>query len=208
MSAAGLFNSSLNVANLTAGTVDATTLKVGGRAVGPGAGVVNMLIGYNNPLTFTEASAPPTNNGILLADISSLLPYFGSAVPPAAFPSLNVKAGNVICRYGLDKAASAFPATGTLFLYLSVDGSKLNADGAVIVQCIPLSNFAELVNDVDTTTPSTFTVNAFGSVLATATSLRLMAYYSAPTEPTWSIVLSLVAVGITPYAAILTVPPP
>jgi hypothetical protein len=172
---------------------------------------LQMSIGYNNPLSWTQATPAPTEDGILVADISHLLPYFSQAAPPAAFPTLNLKVGNVICGYQLGKATvgDVFPSTGTLFLYLSVDNSLLNADGTVIVDCVPLSSIAELVNDVDTNTPSAFTASVFGAVLSTATSLRLMAYYSSPTTPPdWSIVLSLGAVGVQPLPTVLGTPPP
>jgi len=184
-------------------------------AAGAGGGTsapsLQMVIGFNNPLSFTDASTPPTDAGILVEDISYLLPYFSVAPPPAAFPTLNLKVGNVICGYHLGKAAvdQTFPQDGTLFLYLSVDNSLLNADGTVIVNCIPLSTVAELVNDVDTNTPSVFTVNVFGAVPTTATSLRLMAYYSQPTTPAaWSLVLSVGALGVQPLPTVLQTPPP
>jgi len=171
---------------------------------------LQMTIGFNNPLSFTDATPSPTDAGVLVEDISYLLPYFSQAVPPTVFPSLDLKVGNIICGYQLGKAESqTFPQDGTLFLYLSVDGSMLNADGTVIVDCIPLSTVAELVNDVDTNTPSSFTVNVFGAVLSTATSLRLMLYYSQPTTPaTWSMIVSMGAIGVQPLPTILSTPPP
>lgn len=194
---------------ITGKTLVVSSMSVGGITVPPGGSGLQMIIGYNNPLTFTQASTPPTDDGILVADISELLPYYGSGKPPPAFPTLDLKIGNVICGYGLDKVSSPFPATGTLFLYLSANNSKLNSDGAFIVQTIPFSSVAELINDVDTTTPSAFTVNTFGSFPSATTSLRLMAYYSAPTEASWSVVLSLGAIGVQPINTVFTtVPPP
>lgn len=186
---------------------------IGGIAVPPGGSGLQMIIGFSEPFVFSNTTAPPvTDAGFEIADISSLIPYLGSAVPPSAFPTLSIRVGNFICGYNLGKefgaTPRAFPATGTLFIYLSVDGSKLNEDGTVIAQCIPFSNVAELINDVDTNTPSDFTNNVFGSIISTATSLRLMVYYSTPTEAEWAVRLTLGAVGVQPINAILRTPPP
>ena len=182
-------------------SVDTTHWLPSGGSVG-----LQMAIGFNNPITWTNATTPPTSDGILIADVSYLIPLFGYSIPPPQFPALNLRVGTVVCGYGIDKATDPFPATGTLFIYLSADNSALNADGAFIVQCIPFSNVAELVNDLDTNTPSSFTVSTFGSFPSTITSLRLMAYYSAPTEASWSVVLSLGAIGVQPINTRLFVP--
>jgi hypothetical protein len=191
MSSAGLQNSWINSSS---------------SAPTPSSGVFQNVIGYNNPITFDNTSAQPVN-GTVIADISFLLPYFANATPPPAFPSLAIKVGNVLCGYSIDKATSAFPATGTFFLYLSVDGSAVDDQTVPIVQTIPLSSVAELVNDIDPTSPSNFVATTTIGVLQTATSLRLMAYYTTPTEPTWSIVFSLGSFGVQPLPTILMTPP-
>jgi hypothetical protein len=175
---------------------------------------LRLTVGYNISITWTNASPAPTLDGILVADISHLIPFFGSpsflAIPP--FPSINIKAGNVLFGYNLAQEDSAtpspFPATGTLFFYLSADNSTLQDAGTVIIDTIPLSSLAELINDLDNTTPTDFVATAFGSIPASTTSLRLMAYYSPPTEPAWSIKFSLGVCGVQPVSAILSLPPP
>jgi hypothetical protein len=175
---------------------------------------LRLTVGYNISITWTNASPAPTLDGILVADISHLIPFFGSpsflAIPP--FPSINIKAGNVLFGYNLAQEDSAtpspFPATGTLFFYLSADNSTLQDDGTVITDTIPLSSIAELINDLDNITPTDFVSTAFGSIPASTTSLRLMAYYSPPTEPAWSIKFSLGVCGVQPTNAVLSLPPP
>lgn len=175
---------------------------------------LQLTVGYNISITWTNASPAPTLAGILIADISHLIPSFGSpsflAIPP--FPPINIKAGNVLFGYNLaheDGGASApFPATGTLFFYLSTDNSTLQDAGTVIVDTIPFSSVAELINDLDNITPTDFVATAFGSIPASTTSLRLMAYYSLPTEASWSVKVSLNVCGVQPVSAILSLPPP
>jgi hypothetical protein len=175
---------------------------------------LRLTVGYNISITWTNASPAPTLDGILIADISHLIPFFGSpsflAIPP--FPSINIKAGNVLFGYNLAQEDSAtpspFPATGTLFFYLSADNSTLQDAGTVITDTIPLSSVAELINDLDNITPTDFVSTAFGSIPASTTSLRLMAYYSPPTEPAWSIKFSLGVCGVQPANAVLSLPPP
>ena len=196
----------MSAGGLNGGTLSLSKLSLGGLSVPPGGSGLQMAIGFNNPITWTNATTPPTSAGILVADVSYLIPLFGSAIPPSQFPTLSLRVGNIVCGYDIKKDTDPFPATGTLFLYLSADNSELNADGAFIVQCIPFSNLAELINDVDTTTPSAFTVSTFGSFPSTITSLRLMAYWSPPTEASWSVVLSLGAIGVQPINSRLFVP--
>ena len=175
---------------------------------------LRLTVGYTISITWTNASPAPTLDGILVADISHLIPFFGSpsvlAIPP--FPSINVKVGNVLFGYTLAQEDSAtpspFPATGTLFFYLSADNSTLQDAGTLITDTIPLSSIAELVNDLDNITPTDFVSTAFGSIPASITSLRLMAYYSPPTEPAWSIKFSLGVCGVQPINAVLSLPPP
>jgi len=175
---------------------------------------LQLTVGYNISITWTNASPPPTLSGILIADISHLIPSFGSpsflAIPP--FPPINIKAGNVLFGYNLAQEDSAtpapFPATGTLFFYLSADNSTLQDAGTVIIDTIPLSSLAELINDLDNITPTDFVATAFGSIPVSTTSLRLMAYYSPPTEPAWSIKFALGVCGVQPISAVLSLPPP
>jgi len=183
-------------------------------AAGVGEPSVRITAGYNITLDWANDTPAPTLAGILVADISHLLPYFGTADTPPQFPppAASFKVGNVICGYTLaheDGGASRpFPATGTLFLYLSANNSTLQDAGALIVATIPFSSLAELINDLDNITPSDFINSAYGSVPATTTSLRLMAYYSAPTEPAWSVQLVLGITGVQKLNAILSIPPP
>jgi len=175
---------------------------------------LRLTVGYNISITWTNASPAPTLDGILVADISHLIPYFSSPsfleIPPS--PPINIKAGNVLFGYNLaheDGGTPApFPATGTLFFYLSADNSTLQDAGTLITDTIPLSSIAELINDLDNTTPTDFVATAFGSIPASTTSLRLMAYYSPPTEASWSIKFSLGVCGVQPISAILSLPPP
>jgi len=175
---------------------------------------LRLTVGYNISITWTNTSPPPTLAGILIADISHLIPFFGSpsVLPIPPFPPINIKAGNVLFGYNLAQEDSAtpapFPASGTLFFYLSADNSTLQDAGTVIVDTIPLSSLAELINDLDNTTPTDFVATAFGSIPTSTTSLRLMAYYSPPTEASWSIKFSLGVCGVQPISAILSLPPP
>jgi len=203
----------MSSANLnSAGTLRCGKLAVGGLPVPPGGGALFMTVGYTNVITWTNASTPPTLSGILIADISHLIPKFGSVVPPTLLPTISVRSGNVVCGYNLAQEDSAtpapFPATGTLFLYLSADNSTLQDAGTIIVATIPFSSLAELINDLDNVTPTDFVISAYGSIPSSTTSLRLMAYYSPPTEVSWSAKFALGVCGVQPVNAVLTTPPP
>ena len=203
-------SSSLNNANAILNVGSAV---IGGIAVPPGGSGLRLTVGYNISLTWKHSTPVPTLSGIEIADISHLIPYFASAVPPAGLtPVISVKAGNVLCGYNLAQEDSAtpdpFPATGTLFLYLSADNATLQDAGTLIVATIPFSSLAELINDLDNVTPTDFVVSSFGSIPASVTSLRLMAYYSPPTEAAWSVKYTLGVCGVQPVSAILTLPPP
>jgi hypothetical protein len=196
---------------LTGKTLVVSSMSVGGIPVPPGGSGLRLTVGYNTVFTWTNASTPPTLSGILIEDISHLIPYFGSAVPPTALPTISVLAGNVICGYNLAQEDSTtpapFPATGTLFFYLSADNSTLQDAGTIIVNTIPFSSLAELINDLDNVTPTDFVVSCFGSIPSSTTSLRLMAYYSPPTEASWSAKFSLGVCGVQPINAVLSTPP-
>lgn len=176
--------------------------------------LLRLTVGYSTTLDWANDTPAPTLAGILVADISHLLPYFGTAVTPPQFPppAAGFKVGNLVCGYNLaheDGGASRpFPTTGTLFLYLSADNSTLQDAGTLIVDTVPFSSVAELINDLDNITPSDFVNTAFGSIPAATTSLRLMAYYSAPTDAAWSVQFVLGVCGVQKLNAILSVPPP
>jgi hypothetical protein len=197
--------------SLNGGTLSLSKLSLGGVSVPPGGGALFLTVGYNIVITWTNASTPPTLSGILIADISHLISNFGSVVPPNQLPTISVRSGNVICGYNLAQEDSAtpapFPATGTLFLYLSADNSTLQDAGTIIVATIPFSSLAELINDLDNVSPTDFVISAFGSIPSSTTSLRLMAYYSPPTEASWSAKFALGVCGVQPVNAVLSLPP-
>jgi hypothetical protein len=201
----------MSAGSLNGGTLSLSKLSLGGIAVPPGGGALFLTVGYNTVITWTNASTPPTLSGILIADISHLIPNFGSVVPPTLLPTISVRSGNVICGYNLaqeDGATPApFPATGTLFFYLSADNSTLQDAGTIIVATIPFSSLAELISDLDNVSPTDFVVSSFGSIPSSTTSLRLMAYYSPPTEASWSAKFALGICGVQPVNAVLSLPP-
>jgi len=188
------------------GTSQISTSSLPGGAYPDG---LDFFIGYNNPITWTQASTPPTTSGVLVADVSFLISRMPVATNNTGFPNLNLRVADVVVGYQLDRGTTAdFPTSGTLFLYLSCNGSALGTDGAYILQTIPLAPLAGLVNDTDPNTPNSFTTNTFGSIPASTTSLRLMAYYSGITTPaSWTLTLSLGAMGVTGLRTTLQLPP-